>query len=373
MTNRNIVTRTDIQTYDFMCATYTQDFPRLRIDDYLSSGNSPIASDGTVLLRENSLNRDFRRIFVTQFPHVFTSDPYYSGYLDFCDIPTSVGIGLCASVVDDATYRATSQFYSKLNTEAFNAALFFIERKQTVALLANTMTRLAEWYRSFKRGRNPFTNQDCNGRNAANYWLEYTYGWTPLISDVYSAMELQKQEPPPMWVRTSAFESLAHSGKPVSTNGCPGQFSSTELKFTGTSSSRVSIKAQFLLDDPAVVFANQLGLLNPASLVWEAMPYSFVVDWFLPIGDWLSALSSWVGLTKLQSSVTTFQVAKGELELTGNAYCGPKLNPGYADFTFVYGNRQTTSLPLPPPPRVKSPLSGSHAISALALLRQAFQ
>jgi hypothetical protein len=32
-----------------------------------------------------------------------------------------------------------------------------------------------------------------------------------------------------------------------------------------------------------------LGLVNPAEIAWEVVPYSFVVDWFLPIGSYISA------------------------------------------------------------------------------------
>jgi hypothetical protein len=35
----------------------------------------------------------------------------------------------------------------------------------------------------------------------------------------------------------------------------------------------------------------QLGLLDPATVLWEIIPYSFVVDWFLPIGSYLDNLN----------------------------------------------------------------------------------
>lgn len=34
-----------------------------------------------------------------------------------------------------------------------------------------------------------------------------------------------------------------------------------------------------------------LGINNPASIVWEAIPFSFVLDWFLPVGNFLSNFS----------------------------------------------------------------------------------
>jgi hypothetical protein len=40
-----------------------------------------------------------------------------------------------------------------------------------------------------------------------------------------------------------------------------------------------------------------LGLLNPLSLAWELLPYSFVIDWFLPIGDYLAATTASAGMT----------------------------------------------------------------------------
>ena len=37
--------------------------------------------------------------------------------------------------------------------------------------------------------------------------------------------------------------------------------------------------------------ARQLGLADPATVVWELIPYSFVVDWFIPIGSYLENLN----------------------------------------------------------------------------------
>jgi hypothetical protein len=57
----------------------------------------------------------------------------------------------------------------------------------------------------------------------------------------------------------------------------------------------------------------QLGLTNPASMAWAALPYSFVVDWLLPVGTMLGALSAPVGL-KFQTGYTTTR-AWGDVEI----------------------------------------------------------
>lgn len=52
---------------------------------------------------------------------------------------------------------------------------------------------------------------------------------------------------------------------------------------------------------------NQLGLTNPVEVVWELVPYSFVVDWFLDVGGWVSSLSAAVGVTFVEGSQTLMQ------------------------------------------------------------------
>jgi hypothetical protein len=34
----------------------------------------------------------------------------------------------------------------------------------------------------------------------------------------------------------------------------------------------------------------QMGLGNPASILWERIPWSFVLDWFIPIGTYLELI-----------------------------------------------------------------------------------
>jgi len=35
------------------------------------------------------------------------------------------------------------------------------------------------------------------------------------------------------------------------------------------------------------------GLADPATILWERTPLSFVVDWMLPVGDFLAAVDFW--------------------------------------------------------------------------------
>jgi hypothetical protein len=45
-----------------------------------------------------------------------------------------------------------------------------------------------------------------------------------------------------------------------------------------------------------LALASQLGVVNPASIAWELIPFSFIVDWFLNVGDFLNQFSDFLGL-----------------------------------------------------------------------------
>ena len=75
-------------------------------------------------------------------------------------------------------------------------------------------------------------------------------------------------------------------------------------------------------------FASALGLNNPLQVFWEAIPYSFAVDWFLKVGRRLSALTAqpfqgeWQlsDMTFSVSSTTYWDIYQGQQLFNGNAH-----------------------------------------------------
>lgn len=64
------------------------------------------------------------------------------------------------------------------------------------------------------------------------------------------------------------------------------------MELTVKGCSRVSVT----VTGAAIQAASQYGLNNPSLIAWELVPYSFVVDWFLPVGDYLERLGAFSGL-----------------------------------------------------------------------------
>jgi len=75
----------------------------------------------------------------------------------------------------------------------------------------------------------------------------------------------------------------------------------------------VTVNLVAKVDNPTLARLNSLGLINPLTVAWERMPWSFVVDWFIPVSTFLQALSATIGLDFFTGSVTyrTFGKTKG--------------------------------------------------------------
>jgi hypothetical protein len=114
-----------------------------------------------------------------------------------------------------------------------------------------------------------------------------------------------------------------------------------------------------------------VGLTNPLEIAWEVVPYSFVVDWMLPIGDAISAIDYDAGLDFLSGSLT--QRIDTEYTLVGQTKV-PKISMNvrgsgryFSLVRTVYGGAPGAVLP-----SFKNPLSYGHMANGLSLLAAAF-
>jgi hypothetical protein len=68
---------------------------------------------------------------------------------------------------------------------------------------------------------------------------------------------------------------------------------------------RTSGKIDFQIENPLTNTLSSLGLTNPLNVAWELVPFSFVVDWFIPIGDFFNGLIPPQGISNVSGSLTT--------------------------------------------------------------------
>lgn len=123
----------------------------------------------------------------------------------------------------------------------------------------------------------------------ASKHLEYVYGVAPLIGDVYAGAQYlahQMNVPRQRIYRASRERRYKNDPAAFLSGDPPGSIYGRvpETSWLGT---RKSIKLIVTEVNPVKLS----GVTDVASIVWERVPYSFVFDWFIPVGQWLEALN----------------------------------------------------------------------------------
>lgn len=223
-------------------------------------------------------------------------------------------IGDTVPVCQRAESAAIFDVQSKSRGHQWNAPVFIAEAGKTAEMVYNRahhLTTLARHLlrgnfvgfarnlaselpsRKYSRGIRRFNReyQKDPTKAAANAWLEYTYGWTPFMSDVRNAanvlFDVVHNEPMRVYVsvgRGNSREVIDHVNNNTTFLGYGVRTSWRETR-------EVSSKVVWRYQIAPWSLPNQIGLDNPALVAWELVPFSFVADWFLPIGDYISQLS----------------------------------------------------------------------------------
>lgn len=213
--------------------------------------------------------------------------------------------------------------------------------------------------------RRSFSTRRLNSLDLSGRWLELQYAWKPLVHDSYEAAKALAAMTGPRSYRYTASvgkKSATYDGSQV-----PFAF---KYLVTISVSKRLQVE---LYED--VSFARALGLTDPASIAWEVVPYSFVVDWFIPIGTYLSV---WQSVPSLKGRfLTTTRIGQ---KLSGYKVLTPAGSPGYngtfkSDNWFRIERAVVSSLSVPMPTfnSVPKALSPRHLLNAVALIHQALK
>lgn len=147
----------------------------------------------------------------------------------------------------------------------------------------------------------PYRNMKSLADTSGNYWLEYQYGWRPLMMDIRGLIDLAQYQR-----RKCLFlTAIRHTQRD---RGLPGpQLSGTYgYQVDGRNTDGCYVRLDVAIQDERLYLLDQLGLMNPFLLAWELTPYSFVLDWLIPIGNCLQALTASLGIYFRGGSMTTY-------------------------------------------------------------------
>lgn len=158
---------------------------------------------------------------------------------------------------------------SKIESQGFDALTFAAEFGKLLQMfsgIASTLTSLlgkGDWERS---------------------WLQYRYGWRTLYYDIRSFAEAVNSLDTPR-VRKRETSAQQYTWEDSSTF----QLSWTSATLTCLLNESIALSARGTV--VADMYADLPLRMNPIATAWELVRFSFIIDWVLQVGQWLSAAS----------------------------------------------------------------------------------
>lgn len=272
-----------------------------------------------------------------------------------------------ASLSDLIAYnQAVRQLYQRCRSAqtALLAGETLGEIRETITALRSPFDGLQKRFRSLRAAYNNARHHRI-GRRRNSYirdtWLEYNFGWAPLFRSINSSIDALNLAAShiPESINVDAY-GISQSGTispPISS-----YFVSAGKVTEGSAKERVKVK-----------FSGAIGVPRPSSLlgrqltglgfipsqfvptVWELLPYSFLVDYFVNVGDIINAFSAYdINLLRLQKTTIRERSKRTDVRST---YVVPDsglvnqyaiVQPGHSEFKFIRVSRvKQDSFPIP--------------------------
>jgi len=253
--------------------------------------------------------------------------------------------------LSDLESKAITKALKQLSGKSPNLGVLIGERHETLKLFTGFAEEAVKAYRAFRRN-NPkdwikvLKHDVAPGRKLPSSWLAVQYGLQPLIQDVLGAADMANkyamQRPPIVKCQGQASEAINFTSMDVAQSGFAMRLIE---KGKHTSSVRLFYSEQ----SPLETAISALGINNPFTVGWELLPWSFVVDWMIPIGDYIATWGATYGWNFLDGSCTdTVRVrrdgqARFILAAPRSGTCSDHVQGNY----FRMNRKVYTSSPLP--------------------------
>lgn len=188
-----------------------------------------------------------------------------------------------------AEFSLQSKLFKEIKDHEFNLAVNVAQGRQLVDMVSSNIRKFGRALLALKHGNLSYAARQFGAKNHTSLldakdisgrWLELQYGWLPSLSDAFEAAK--------------AYEAITcmRSNRVQVVKAIHGVYdgSAAPSSYQAPGEGRVFGRYIYELEE-ALSAPRSLGLMDPLSVIWEVIPYSFVVDWFLPIGSYLENLS----------------------------------------------------------------------------------
>lgn len=316
-----------------------------------NSFNSPRV-DGKLVLRNNPYLLLAGRLGPQRFSKGFDSWCWKKAYSG-ADVPPGA-----LSLFREQQLHKTC--YSKLRGKLYRGSASLGVTLATVKQSREMInTRYSQLTQKAEAAAADLLSWESRGRNSgpkylerlAGFHLEVIFGWTPLVQDIHAAA-------------TSVIQLAdEHDFVSVSANNDGAVYQSAYD--TWVLQCRVAYSTAVRITNPNRWLAERAGLLNPAVVAWDIVPWSFVVNMFVNTGQLVQSITDFAGLQfdDMHATVT-------------KKYHAVRQAPEYGVYSSMRGvDKRRAPSPLPPVPSLTFRLPDANwdtAATAASLFTQRF-
>jgi hypothetical protein len=282
---------------------------------------------------------------------------------------------------------ALGKYYQQLRNAETQLSVDLIEMGKTREMMFKRIKDVIRIARAARKGnflpyqrrrkRRPGENpDDAWHQTMSKTWLEWKYGWSPTLSTIFDCVNFQRTKAHKFRVEGK----YAKKGTFAYRDGIQGYTDNLPVLGHLRYVYACRIRGDYAVRDRAYFDASRLSPLNPATIIWELVPYSFVVDWFIDIGGYLQNLETayGVGLTFLSGYETQLFVIRANATIPAgardsNSFGNTWYTTGGLSSSLHEARRRRLRLetpPIPHLPKFEPKLGWQRLISGAALLNQ---
>lgn len=271
------------------------------------------------------------------------------------------------SVIDDALIECYGEMYEKVA----NVADLMRTSIQNKNMVVNALVDLTKAYKECRKGnvaralrtlgapvdKMPEWHRQkypkFKSKIPSDRFLEISYGWLPTLGDIHEILsqgfgkEIKFEAKGKAKFRVQELIQIKKD-----TLGPNNQVINGEVYLSQRST--VKVLAKFGIKSHLSGALTSWGIDNPLALAWEALPYSFVVDWFFNVGSYLNDvgnISQPVQLKEMVLVTNTYHAVSGQgtISLSKTGDWTTSHNSAFFSETQQVKDRDTTirSRPLP--------------------------
>lgn len=214
----------------------------------------------------------------------------------------------------------------------------------------------------------------------SNFWLELRYALRPLLFEMEQLITaLDSSSKPPRRTARGFYDIETNSDTTERVDTGARQSLERRARLKRESIYRAGILYE--ISDTDVNWVEVLGLDKPLESIWELTKLSFLIDWFLNVGDIISSHTTSVNLTPLASWIvedhtfkTTYDYSGYERDQTGQNFQITSMIPTYglqeATHRLV---RRSIDLDKPWLPSIKINLDWAKIVDLAAIARSFYR